>query len=112
MNKYSQFLDTNKFKYLFAITLFLITVAYGIVKDQERTIALKNNDLVEATIVDITPSRSCREIHVEYFYKGKTIENVFSAEEDTFNVKEKILLKVSKKYPDEFIAFVRKVQKR
>ncbi|MBB6108856.1 hypothetical protein [Mucilaginibacter lappiensis] len=110
MNKYYWILETKAFKITLLLVLFALSIVYSIVYNKKKEAALKSSDFVSATIIDITPSRSCTRIYVEYVYNGVKLRSDFSVMQDSFKIREKILLKVAKRYPDEYFEFVRKIR--
>jgi hypothetical protein len=100
----------SKFQAASIVIGFLALGIIGnIIYRHQTKIALKDYNIVSAKIVEINPTRGNIIIHVEYMIKGNKIKNDFAVTQDSFRVKDEVLLKVSKKYADKYIEFIRKI---
>jgi hypothetical protein len=110
MNKYYEIAKTRTFAVVLIVTMLVAGIVYNIVYRRNASAALKNSDFVKATIVDIIPTRGSTSIHVEYLYNGVKLKSDFSVTQDSFKINEKVLLKVARKYPDEYIEFIKTIR--
>lgn len=96
-----------------AFIIFLIILSasliYGINERKKAELALKNSDTVVAIIIQKTPKRSYSEISVKFTYHGMQMQSEFAAEPDTFEVSDRVLLKISKAYPKRYVEVIKKV---
>ncbi|SHM16893.1 hypothetical protein [Mucilaginibacter sp. OK098] len=103
-------MEGNKGKLIgyFIIGIFLLGgIIYAVIHNNQTEKELRSYDYVNAVIIDKSPGRSHSNIYVEYTYKKVRIQSEFSAETDTFKLGQKVLLKISKKYPDKYIQLMR-----
>lgn len=91
-----------------------IVVLLGIIEDinykRNKEAALKDGVMVKGIVVEKRKARSTTIIYVEYDYKGVRLQSDFSVGSDTFKVDEKVILKISKQKPGEYIEFIDKVR--
>jgi len=68
---------------------------------------MTDSETVVATIKDFHYSRTTWNVQVYYYYKNKLIHGEFS----TYNINglkrnQRVLLKISKRYPDQYVEYV------
>jgi hypothetical protein len=90
--------------------IVLSLIFFGTIDHNKRVEALKNSDSVAALITKITPGRDQAMVEVKYTYKGTAREAEFVIAIDSFKIGDKILLKVSKAYPEKYVDVVCKIK--
>ncbi|WP_295794616.1 hypothetical protein [Mucilaginibacter sp.] len=93
--------------YSIMVILLFAGLVYGIINNINAKRELRFYEYVDATVIERDAGRSHSNIYVEFVYKRKRIQSEFSTQVDTFKLGQKVLLKVSKRYPDKFIQFIR-----
>jgi hypothetical protein len=98
-----------KRKYIY-IAIFLF-VAFSVIRKimviKKAEKELKNSVIVTAVITDIDGGRGAFGVHVRYMYNGKILNSEFNTYNlDSLHQFVKIRLRISKNYPDKYIAYV------
>lgn len=101
-------MKNKKLQAALVIIGILILLLGGIIHSVKVDKALENSALVNATVVDIFPSRSDTDLFVEYIYNNKQYRGKVVVTEGDFKRGDHLLIKIAKEYPDEYIVLVRK----
>ena len=99
--------NLRKWAVIILLGLILGSFIYSIIENKNAKNALKINDSVVAVVTKKVPGRSNTCIYVDYTYRGVLMHCEFQAEPDSFEMNDKVLLKISKQYPEKYISVVR-----
>jgi len=95
-------MDSKIYKWIL-IGGFSLVIIYGIYCQITSNSALNDATVLKAKVTETNPVRGGAEIYVEYTFKGALIKNHLTLVNDTFEVGQTILLKVSNQYPRKYI---------
>jgi hypothetical protein len=87
--------------------IIIVIVIYNIISTKKENESLKNGEIVVATIKDISYTRNSWDIRVQYSYKGRLMNGLFSTYNiDSLQRNQHVIIKISPREPDKFIKYI------
>ena len=102
--------DSRKYALIIAAIMIILCAIWIYYSGRKQKQELSNGAYVKAHIVQKERGRSITMIYVEYKYHNKTYQSDFTTTEDTFQVHEEVILKVSRSDPEGYLKFICKVR--
>lgn len=97
----------KKNKIWILVLVVIIVLIYSIIHSRMIDKEMNDSETVVATIRSFHYSRTTWNVQVDYYYKNKLIHGEFSTYNiDSLSRNQRVLLKVSKRYPDKYVEYV------